>query len=60
MKVFDLQQSNVYGYETESRSVKQSSRTEEKKDESHGSRFAEALQNPVLDLTTAEKMRTPR
>ena len=52
----------MYGYETESRPIKQSSkpRTEEKGDESQGSRFAEALRNPALDLTHAEKMRTPR
>ena len=62
MQMYDLQQRNVYGYETDSRYVQQSSktRTEETGDESRGSRFAEALRNPVLDLTNAEKMRTPR
>ena len=71
----NLNQTNVYGYETDSldniksrRKVPQQNQNISKQivaepfghSRHNVSRFASALETPALDMTTTEKMRTPR
>ena len=71
----NLNHTNVYGYETDSldnvrskKKVPQQNQNNSKQNVAepfgysrhNASRFASALETPALDMTTTEKMRTPR
>ena len=71
----NLNNTNVYGYETDSldnvrskKKVPQQNQNNSKQNVAepfgysrhNASRFASALETPALDMTTTEKMRTPR
>ena len=70
----NLNQTNVYGYETDSldnvrsKKVPQQNQNNSKQimvepfghSRHNVSRFASALETPALDMTTTKKMRTPR